>query len=34
MTAPGTTGNVVQELGVATSATAMDVELGNPIELA
>lgn len=33
-TAPSSTGNVVQHLGVAVSATAINVELGPPITLA
>jgi hypothetical protein len=33
-TAPSTTGNVVQKLGVAVSATTINVEFSDPVELA
>ena len=32
-TAPSSSGNIVQKLGVATAATSMNFEAGNPIEL-
>lgn len=33
-TAPSSSGNIVQKVGVATSATNLNVEFGNPITLA
>jgi hypothetical protein len=33
-TPPATTGNVVQKVGVATSATSINVEFAEPVELA
>jgi len=33
VTAPSSSGNIVQKVGVATAATSLNFEAGNPIEL-